>query len=703
MKSATVASVLAGLVFCLLLTCAAGESRPEAPETVQSQSDLPTESKAVPIPDSGTQTQLEELVVTATRLPTPAKELPVPVQVISRKEIEQSRADDLSELLTEFLPEHFQKYPGALSSVSIRGFRSDTTGLDIKGHVLVLIDGHSAGTGNIAVIPLENVERIEIVRGPGSVVYGSAAMGGVVNVITRKGKGAPSVNAGAEYGSWDYTKGRAGFSGSFFDNRIGLSLTGRTIMQSSYDTGGGVKVPNTGYNDEAYSASLYATPSPDHTFFAVGNYFRAWDVGTPNPDYLPADTIDSKDILRGYGSIDYDGASPEWGMNWHLSYFNVFDQGRWNYPAATYGYLSATTESKTQGIQSQFSLPTFSFGRLLLGFDWSGIEVDSFTNPTGYPWTPDSQYDNYGFLAEEKINWDKFTFLAGVRYDIFQEDILPTEGLEVLPRTEQFGHVSWRTGLTYAFLDWLTGRAAVGTAFSVPSADELAGRYESGTWMKIIGNPDLKPESGTTYEAGLDVDYAGLTGGLGFFYTDYSDKITGGFPACVDGDCNWTTYRNVSGEILSAIEASLSYRKSLTLHDTVVGIRPYLNFTYYTQRELKDVDYAKVLNSDTVPYVPVWDAVGGVEVNFNRKVGFMFSGFYTGNEQQENFNYLSPDYSKAIDKGGFMVFSARLSYRPSKYLQLFLASDNLTDKSYAFVDGYPMPGRNFRVGLEARY
>jgi len=701
MKHAACTWALAGLTFFVLFTATAEESLSQTPRTAVSQTE--TQPGSTSAADDANQTRLEELVVTATRLPIPAKDLPVPVQVISRKQIAESHADDLSELLTEFLPEHFQKYPGALSSVSIRGFRTDTTGTDIKGHVLLLIDGHRAGTGNIAVIPVENVERIEIVRGPGSVVYGSAAMGGVVNVITRKGKGEPTGNGAFEFGSAEYVKGRAGFSGGFFDNRLGVSVTGRTISRGDYDRGNGNTVVNTGYNDQAYSASLFAAPHPDHTLFAVGNYFEAWDVGTPDPDYSSPNRIDNKDIERAYGSVDYDGALPDWGMNWHLSYYNVFDSNRWNYPALTYGYSSATTETRTQGVRSQVSLPTFSAGRLLLGFDWDGIDVNSFTKPAGSPWSPDSRYDNYAFFAEEKINWNKFTFLAGVRYDIFQEDLLPTEGLQVNPTSEQFGHVSWRTGLTYALLDWLTARGAVGTAFRIPAADELAGRYQAGTWMKIVGNPDLEPESTITYEAGLDFDYAGWKGGIGFFYTDYTDRISGGFPACVDGDCTWTTYRNVEGAVFSAIEGNVGYKHSLAFHGHDLSVRPFLNFVYYTQRKLEDAAYAKLLKSDSVPYVPLWDVTGGIEVNINRKVNFIFSGFYTGAEKQQDFDWTSPTYGTAVDKGGFVVLAARLAFRPVKHFELFLVTENLTDRDYCFVDGYPMPGRTIRGGMEARF
>jgi outer membrane receptor protein involved in Fe transport len=165
---------------------------------------------------------------------------------------------------------------------------------------------------------------------------------------------------------------------------------------------------------------------------------------------------------------------------------------------------------------------------LLLGFDWDIIDVSSYTNPAGFPWSPNSHYDNPAIFAEEKIDWNKLTLLLGIRYDIFQEQIQPTEGLDVRQEDQQFGHTSWRTGVTYQFLDWLSGRAAAGSAFSVPSADELAGRYQSGQWMKIIGNPDLKPESGTTYEAGLDAEFAGFRPSLTYFYTDYNSVSNSG-------------------------------------------------------------------------------------------------------------------------------------------------------------------------------
>ena len=502
--------------------------------------------------------QMEEVVVTATLLPTPAQKLPVRVQVIPRKEIEQSRATDLTELLIQKLPSQFQKYPGALSSVEIRGFRTDTTGSDIKGRVLLLIDGHRAGTGNISLIPLDNVERVEIVRGPGSVIYGSAAMGGVINVITRKGQGKPSLQGTAEYGSFNEYRIAGEASGGLVNDRVGFSGTARYIDSQDYSDGSGQQIKDTQYRDEAYALSLYAVPVENHSLFATGSYLHIPEAGSPGPTYAP-DFDDTKDVLRRYGSIAYEGNLPDSNVNWHISGYNAFDRNTWKDPFAEYGYSSSTTETTTAGITSHLSFPTFSLGQLLLGFDWDDISVSSSTNPTGFNYSPDSTYDNYaGFMPRSKSNGTGSRSSMGVRYDYFEEAIKPTQGLDVASRTESFDHLSWRAGAKYFLFDWLGARFAVGTGFRAPTADELAGQYEL-SYLKTIGNPNLEPEKSITYEVGLDAEYSRWSGGLDFFYTDYTDKITGGFSTCVDGDCSWTTYENVNGAIFSGIEGYVNY------------------------------------------------------------------------------------------------------------------------------------------------
>lgn len=647
------------------------------------------------------QVRMDEIVVTATRDPLSARELPVRTEVISRKEIEKSHAKDLADLLLQELPGHFQSYPGGLTSVQIRGFSSDTHGTDIKGRVAVLIDGHRAGTGNIAVIPLENVERVEIVRGPGSVVYGSAAMGGVVNIITRKGRGNPSAGGGVEYGSWDQLKATARLSSGFWNDRAGISMTARHARSGDYDSGEGAKVQNTGYQDEAYSLSFHAAPFSNHQFFATGHYYRAWDVGNPGPTYAP-DFDDYKDVLRRYGSFAYDGGLPDADVSWHVSFYDVFDRSAWNDPGKVWGYLNSTTETQTRGVRSQISLPAWNLGRLLLGFDYDNIGVSNFTKPPGQAGNPNSSYDNYAVFGEEKIDWNRFSFLLGVRYDYFRESLEPTEGLTVHSKEETFDHLSWRAGVKYSILDRLHARAAVGTGFRAPAADELAGRYEQ-SWAKTVGNPNLKPETATTYETGIDGEFGRLNAGLGFFYTDYTDRISGGFPTCIDGDCSWTTYKNLQGAVLSGIEVYLRHPVPVTICDRVIRFIPFAELLYYTQREIQDRKYVQSLGTDILPYVSRTNVTGGLQIDFDRKADLQFTAVYHGRQEVQDWDWMSPDYGKAVGKGGFGLYFARLNYRPCRRLNVFFAVDNLADRSYSYVDGYPMPGRTFRIGLEGRY
>ena len=144
---------------------------------------------------------MEEVVVTAGRIAEDKKTVSAHVSLIDREEIEQSSAATVADLLAERGIGHIQKYPGAMTAIGLRGFRSDTHGNDLQGHVLILLDGRRAGTGNAAKLLTGNVERIEIIRGPAAVQYGSAGMGGVVNIITRRGAengGAVGIGGGSD-------------------------------------------------------------------------------------------------------------------------------------------------------------------------------------------------------------------------------------------------------------------------------------------------------------------------------------------------------------------------------------------------------------------------------------------------------------------------------------------------------------------------
>ena len=165
--------------------------------------------------------QLDPIVTTATRTPRPASELLAPVVIIDRAAIERSLAADLSDLLRFYAGIDIARSggPGQTSSAFLRGTESN--------HVLLLVDGVELNPGTIggapfAAIPLAAIERIEIVFGPRAVLYGSEAIGGVINLITKRGGSRPSLSASASYGAQD--TGQAALGGGFAAGRVDGSL-----------------------------------------------------------------------------------------------------------------------------------------------------------------------------------------------------------------------------------------------------------------------------------------------------------------------------------------------------------------------------------------------------------------------------------------------------------------------------------------------
>ncbi|BAT71045.1 peptidylprolyl isomerase [Thermosulfidibacter takaii ABI70S6] len=644
-------------------------------------------------------TRLKEVVVTATATRAEVERLPVHVEVITRREIERSNADNLGDLLAEKLPEHIHKYPGLLTSVALRGFRTDTHGTDIKGRVLILVDGHRAGTGNVAEIPLENVERIEIVKGPASVLYGSAAMGGVINVITRKGKGKPTVFSGIKYGSWDYNKQYAGAYGEI--GKLNFSFSLSKSQRNDYETGDGKEIDNTDYHDWKGGFRIGLTPAEHHEISLTGQMSEFWKIGSPGPTYYP-DKDNYKDVRRKYISFAYDAQWKE-NLSSHLSYYYVQDSSEWHDPSKSWGYSETKTITNTQGLRLK---TTYEFNKLIkltTGVDWDGIRTKNTKYPksSGSPYSPNAAYDNYAGYIQTELFYSKLYVVAGVRYDYWNEELRPTQRMVLKEDEEDYDHVTWRIGASYFLTDWLKVRAAVGTAYRTPTADELSG-YFKRPWQKIVGNPDLDPEKSTTYEAGVDIFKNSLKAGVGYFYTNYRDRISGGYPTCVDGDCSWTTYKNVDGAHIGGVEFYGQYDFG-ELFNLPFIIKPYLNGVLYTTMKIKDKKYADELGTDQIPYISKWNLTGGLDLELPEKASLDVSFFYVGKQKVQEWNWFKPNVGEAVNKGGFTVFNAKFTVTPCKHARFFIGVDNVFDKNYSFVKYYPMPGRAIYTGIEVKF
>ncbi|OIP91416.1 MAG: hypothetical protein AUK55_11215 [Syntrophobacteraceae bacterium CG2_30_61_12] len=633
---------------------------------------------------SGAVPTLQTVVVSAGRVEEEKKQVTASVSVIDRETIKQSSALTLGELLSE-QGLAVREYPGALSSVQIRGFRTETHGNDLKGHVLILLDGRRAGTGNVAKIFTKNVERIEIVRGPASVQYGSAAMGGVINVITRQGQGRISPAVEGSLGSWDSREGTVELGGQV--SQFDFSGAYTYAEQGDYDTGDGKQYRNTGFDDRN-NVSLNAgwTLSPDHR---LGLIFTGYDMnGAGSPSYFSQNDLDNY-VDSSNQSLDliYDGASRSGLFSWKARYFNGKDQDRWVDPTESNpdGWddgIDSDRNTDFQGAQGQLTA-NLSHVRVTAGFDWADYEVNA-------SWTPEqTEYENpAGFiLAKTTLFDDRLVLTGGVRTDQYTVRVTEPAGDSASDR-----HVSPRFGLAYSLTDHLRLRANYGQAFVMPEADQLAADYT--VWgRRYVGNPELSPETGNTYETGVDLYWRSLYAGLTLFTTDFADKIE---PVVLqDGSNSWD---NLGDATISGIEGELTVDIG-DYFDWNFALRPYTRFTYLFRYEDDET-------GQDLLYTPDWNGSFGLTLSgwngLSANLNFAYSGVQTVTDYESGYPYQEVELDRSLVAD--LSVRKRLPITDNLGgLTLMASIRNLFDEDYAYVKGYPMPGRSFYLGLRYQY
>lgn len=628
--------------------------------------------------------RLEEIVVTATRIEEPVKDVPYSVQIITQEDIKNSTAKDAGDLISEASIGHVHKYPDALtSSIGLRGFRTDLFN-DLKSRVSVLINGHRAGTVNLAKIPVEDIERIEIVKGPASVLYGSSAMGGVINIITKEGKEGFYASFGGEIGSWGYWKPLAELSGkkAAFDFYLSASRS----HSDDYEAKVG-KIQNTGYDDETVSVRFGYSPFGKSRISLGLQHWRGWKIGSPGPRYNP-DPDDYSDKRRDSFDIGYTTET------FNVKYYLVKDKDEWH-EGPTAGawetpYDKYLKKTDTQGVSLQ---KTFSIGnhRVIIGSQWDRIKVDS-SRSLGAPYFPNSRYDSYGVFTEgrQSLFNKKLLLSAGLRYDYFENEIFETPGIAVVrPRKEDLDNVAVRGGLVYKFTDNLSLKGNAGRAFRAPAPDELATDYVS-EGIHYIGNPDLKPEKSISYDIGGYYAKGPIRSELTFFHTEFKDKIL----CYYDGLLKAQTFKNVDGATIQGVEGGFSYDFGLA-SGLKVFLKPFANITYHTRYSSKDEIEIKKYGK-TLLYIPKWTAAFGVMAG-QKKWNARIIVNHTGDERVIDFGH--PIYP-VIEKADFTVINLKGSYRPIKNLEITTSIKNLLDRAYEYVQYYPMPKRTAVAGIK---
>ncbi|WP_457573113.1 TonB-dependent receptor [Desulfolithobacter sp.] len=652
------------------------------------------------IPSTG-DVMLDEVVVTATRSEEEALKIPVKVEIIDSETIELTTGDTLTEQLKKNSSIGVIEYPGALAGIGIRGFRPEFSG--ITKHSLILINGRPAGATNLATILTDNVERIEVLKGPASSLYGGEAMGGVINIITKKHTGPLTGLAEIGYGSFDSNFEKAALGGKISD-RFDFDIFAQRFEEADdYTMGNGETRPNTSYRTQNGSLRL-GSDLGAWRFDLTGDIYQGRDIETPGDIAYGSETAGHKDIDRT--GLDFTISGPL-GSADNLSLTGYLtNETSENYKHYT-GYYPTTVQvapyrsydSETDWIGLQLKNEyTWHGHRFIAGIDYQDINKESRSyNQDGTrkaPWSPDEGRENWAGYVETiwRFMGDRLTATVGGRYDTFEVETKPTPyKTDFTPNSEDFSTFSPRAGLNYLFDNGIRLHTTLGKAFVPPSAAQLAGYAETvvdGVTMVTRGNPDLDPESSITWDAGIGYQRPalGLSLDVTYFHTDVDDKIT----SVTIG--NTTTYENSLSAEMDGLETELSFDIGAPLGwDRSVELFINTTHIFTAQEEQADGSMKDIHNvaDYTLNYgVQYSDDIVEARLHF-RSQGQMKDTDWTvaGYPETEYPSFTVAD----------LVVTATVQERH----RLSLKVDNLFDEYYYEKKGYPKPGRG--IYLSYRY
>jgi len=580
-----------------------------------------SQSQALAAQHAG-QADIEHISVYANRQARPVSASLTSVTVLERADIDRRQVRDLPALLQQVAGVSVARDGGRgqSSSVFIRGGSS--------GHTLVLLDGVRIGSAtlgyqSLALVPLELVEKIEVIRGPKAAWYGSDALGGVIAITTRQGQ---KVEFNANVGSFGQAE---------------ASLSGRRQVQEHLTVFGTVGMARA----EGFSAKLNADPDDDgyqQSYLKAGaDYQTAFGLfqwqSQLNDGYYEFDT--------SFGGDKANTQQDSHQLDWSLQQQQVSHQLKLSHSIdsdTTYGLNVADSLFKTKRDEASYQATIALTGpwHVIAGSNWYQEQVAK--NAPNYSQDKRTNQSVFGGVAFQGEQW---LFDATSRHD----------------QVTAYGSKNtYQLSAGYRFTEQLTGRFSQGTAFKVPTFNDL--------YWPNFGNPRLKPEESTSREVGLAYNRAGLKLDLVAFDRDLTNLIVGG--------------QTASNVLLATVEGA-----ELTAGFEVLGTEQNVSYGYLNGKDEKTG--LKLVKRPA--HKVSWN-------NSKQWQDWTFSSHAL--YQSRSFSGKTWDGKLQPELGSYLIWNLGLAYQWQPNIKLRAKVDNVFDKEYQTNLGYRTAGVEFGLSVQ---
>ena len=628
-----------------------------------------------------------DVVVSATKTPTPAKQVTSAVEVITGEEMQQRKIRTVSEALrwAQGLSVNQSGGPGTAVDVRIRGGTPEQTMVLIDG---AIVNSGTLGSYDFANLTSDNIERIEILRGSQSMLWGSDAMGGVINITTKRGRDKPNISAFTEYGSFDTIRGGASLSGKKGPIDFSGSIT-------RWDTAGFSAInyrrgaaERDGYHNWQGSVRLGADLPKDGRLefsFRWLNGIVSYDGFAVNPVTFASDPADvfgagSKDRQYVFAGNYAQPITDWWSQKLTLSRATdslLSDGGTFERDLVTgvtepvqfpYKSLIDTTSNR---IEWQNNIQVGKPLLLTAGYQYReqiGNNTDLLTQTATFSNKTLSSHAGFG---EAQLNlWDRVFGTAGVRYDAYNV----------------FGSATTYR-VTGGYLVKETGtklRGSYATGFRAPTMNQL--------FFPGFGNPNLQPEKSQALDAAIEQTLPNDRGSIsvGYFWTRYRNLILSVFDPTVCTAPNSFGFCAQNAGLASAQGVEVSTKLKLFRDGPwIKSLDLQIHYTYAATRDLSS-------GPDTrLPMWPLHQVTTIISYQPIEGLRANLEGRYFG----QRFNNVGNEGSIP----SFLVWNLSASYDVTKQIQAYLRFDNMFNEKYEEVLFFGTPIRSIFGGVRINY